>query len=57
MRACPTFSPQSVESGHRRGCRWCEGGGDDYIETVWGRGYVLRDVDGDTGTTEVAAVA
>ena len=28
-------------------------GGDNYIETVWGRGYVLRDVDGDTGIDEV----
>ena len=32
-------------------------GGDNYIETVWGRGYVLRDVDGDVATTDVAAVA
>ena len=32
-------------------------GGDNYIETVWGRGYVLRDVDGDMVTPEVAAVA
>ena len=23
-------------------------GGDSYIETVWGRGYVLRDPDGDS---------
>jgi two-component system cell cycle response regulator CtrA len=30
-------------------------GGDNYIETVWGRGYVLRDAEGDTGATEVAA--
>jgi two-component system cell cycle response regulator CtrA len=30
-------------------------GGDNYIETVWGRGYVLRDAEGDSGTTEVAA--
>ena len=30
-------------------------GGDNYIETVWGRGYVLRDAEGDTAATEVAA--
>ena len=29
-------------------------GGDNYIETVWGRGYVLRDAEGDTAATEVA---
>jgi two-component system cell cycle response regulator CtrA len=34
-------------------------GGDNYIETVWGRGYVLRDSDADEEPiTEVqAAVA
>lgn len=26
-------------------------GGDNYIETIWGRGYVLRDPDGDTETS------
>ena len=26
-------------------------GGDNYIETVWGRGYVLRDAEGECGTT------
>ena len=31
--------------------------GDNYIETVWGRGYVLRDVDGEVVTPDVAAVA
>jgi two-component system cell cycle response regulator CtrA len=30
-------------------------GGDNYIETVWGRGYVLRDAEGDTATTETVA--
>jgi len=29
-------------------------GGKNYIETVWGRGYVLRDAEGDTGTPEAA---
>ena len=29
-------------------------GGENYIETVWGRGYVLRDAEGDTGTVEAA---
>ncbi len=29
-------------------------GGDNYIETVWGRGYVLRDAEGDAGTVEAA---
>ena len=29
-------------------------GGDNYIETVWGRGYVLRDAEGDTITPEAA---
>ena len=28
--------------------------GDSYIETVWGRGYVLRDPDGGTGARAVA---
>ena len=30
-------------------------GGDNYIETVWGRGYVLREAEGDTASAEVAA--
>ena len=30
-------------------------GGDNYIETVWGRGYVLRDAEGDSGQAEAAA--
>ncbi len=29
-------------------------GGDNYIETVWGRGYVLRDPERDTQTAKVA---
>src|SRR5258705_12455081 len=29
-------------------------GGENYIETVWGRGYVLRELEGDTATTEAA---
>lgn len=29
-------------------------GGDDYIETVWGRGYVLRDPSANTDFSEVA---
>ena len=29
-------------------------GGDNYIETVWGRGYVLREVEGDVMTPEAA---
>jgi two-component system cell cycle response regulator CtrA len=34
-------------------------GGDNYIETVWGRGYVLRDAEGGEATSEEpqAAVA
>jgi two-component system cell cycle response regulator CtrA len=32
-------------------------GGDNYIETVWGRGYVLRDADGDVASEPQAAVA
>jgi two-component system cell cycle response regulator CtrA len=28
-------------------------GGENYIETVWGRGYVLKDPDGSTGTMPV----
>lgn len=31
-------------------------GGDNYIETVWGRGYVLRDPVGEEQTTEVPSV-
>ena len=29
-------------------------GGDNYIETVWGRGYVLREVEGDVMTPQAA---
>ena len=29
-------------------------GGDNFIETVWGRGYVLRDPEGQTGKTPIA---
>ncbi len=29
-------------------------GGDNYIETVWGRGYVLREVEGDVLTPQAA---
>ena len=32
-------------------------GGENYIETVWGRGYVLRDVDAEDAEADVAAVA
>jgi len=34
-------------------------GGDNYIETVWGRGYVLRDppADSDSASHKVAAKA
>jgi len=31
--------------------------GENYIETVWGRGYVLREPDGAEGTESVPAVA
>ena len=29
-------------------------GGDNYIETVWGRGYVLRDPEADGGRASIA---
>ncbi|MBO6605178.1 MULTISPECIES: response regulator transcription factor CtrA [Paracoccaceae] len=32
-------------------------GGDNHIETVWGRGYVLRDPQPEIGTEEIAASA
>lgn len=32
-------------------------GGESYIETVWGRGYVLRDPEGDRGGGRLAATA
>jgi two-component system cell cycle response regulator CtrA len=32
-------------------------GGQNYIETVWGRGYVLRDPDPRTAARSVAASA
>ena len=32
-------------------------GGDNYIETVWGRGYVLRDPVVDQGETDLAVGA
>ena len=32
-------------------------GGDNYIETVWGRGYVLREAEGDSVAPPEAAVA
>jgi two-component system cell cycle response regulator CtrA len=31
--------------------------GENYIETVWGRGYVLREPDGSEGAETVPAVA
>ena len=32
-------------------------GGENYIETVWGRGYVLRDQDDATATAKTAESA
>jgi len=31
-------------------------GGDNYIETIWGRGYVLRDPDGDAETSAASGL-
>ncbi|MCA8881157.1 MAG: winged helix-turn-helix domain-containing protein, partial [Rhodobacteraceae bacterium] len=32
-------------------------GGENYIETVWGRGYVLRDPESDGGRSAIAMQA